>query len=156
MKICAKTDFWLGISILAGGMWVYNQSQGFDEASKSYPLFLSVVTTLLGAGITLQAFKQQNKSTASIQWLYSRMKGSLLIVLLFAFWAILLTTKTGYLMSSVLTLMPLLYLLGYKKFSRLILSSFGIAAAVFTLFYIVFDVPLPLNPFVEHVFGLLN
>lgn len=156
MKILGKTDFWLGITILTSGIWVFNQSQGFDETSKDYPLFLAVITVLLGVGIAVQTFTQTDEGKDSIKWLYHRMKGSLVIVALFAVWAILLSTKTGYLLASFLTLMPVLYLLGYKKISHLVLTTFGIIAVVFTLFYLVFEVPLPLNPFVQFVFGLLN
>lgn len=156
MKILGKTDFWLGITILASGIWVFNQSRGFDETSKGYPLFLSIITILLGAGIAIQTFKQKDEGKNSIEWLYHRMKGSLLIVALFVIWTILLSTKTGYLLASILTLMPVLYLLGYKKISHLVLSTFGIVAVVFTLFYLIFEVPLPLNPFIQMVFGLFN
>lgn len=162
MQIITKTDFWLGLVILAGGIWAYAQSLGFDDASRDYPLFLSAVTAFFGAGIAGQTLRQaraQGRETAgkgSLADLFNRTRGSLLIMGLFILWTLLLSTETGYLLSTALILLPVLWLLGIRKAGQFALITAGIIAAVFTLFFIIFEVPLPLNPYVQSFFDLLN
>lgn len=153
MNVLIKSDFWLGIIILFGGFWAYLQCRGFDEYSSDYPTFLALVHIVLGFCLLLKSLKQASDLSDSMKRLFEEMRGPIIVAVMFMGWGGLLMLGLGFLLSSCIILPLVLYSLGYKGFRRMTLTTAGIVAAVFVLFYILFEVPLPLHPVVEQLFS---
>ncbi|PID43146.1 MAG: hypothetical protein CR981_02150 [Proteobacteria bacterium] len=151
MSVITKTDFWLSLLVLSGGIWAFFQSRLFDDASRSYPLFLSALFILLGLALLFKTIKDSDNQLQSITYLYSRVSGPLLVALLLVVWVLLLMMNIGYLLSSIIILLPVLWLLGYRNITFILIMAAGVVAVIFILFWILFDIPLPLNPFLENV-----
>jgi hypothetical protein len=153
MNVLVKSDLWLGVAVLFGGFWAYLQCRGFDEHSSGYPSFISLVHIVLGVCLILNAIRQSSDTSDSVKRLFQEMRGPVVIVAMLMGWGALLLLDLGFLLSSCLMLPPILYALGYRGLKRLTLTTAGIVAAVFLLFYILFEVPLPLHPVVEQLFS---
>ena len=151
MNILIKSDFWLGFIVLVGGFWTYCQSTGFDRYSDQYPQFLSVVHIVLGLGLILNALREREDRSDSLKRLFEEMRGPLMVASIFLGWGGLLLLSTGYLLSSLIMLPAVLYALGYQKPRQLIFVTTCIVAVVFILFYVIFEVPLPLNTLLEQI-----
>ncbi len=153
MSILIKADLWLGIIVSGVGLWAYLQSRGFDEYSGTYPQFLSFLHILIGVGLILKALRKTADEANSIRQLFEEVRGPLVVALLLVGWGLLLQFEVGYLFSSVLVMPLILYALGYRGTKRIIFGSVSIVFVIFLLFYVIFDVPLPLHNAVEQLFG---
>lgn len=89
----------------------------------------------------------------SLKRLFLEMRGPLIVAVLLMGWGGLLLLGWGYLPSSAIMLPVVLYVLGYRGVKRLALTTVSIITAVFVLFYVMFEVPLPLHPVVEQLFS---
>jgi len=153
MNVLVKSDFWLGIIVFLGSFWAYLQCQGFDEHSSGYPSFLALVHIALGLCLILKAIKDASDMSDSLKRLFLEMRGPIIVAVILMGWGGLLMLGLGYLLSSAIMLPVVLYALGYKGTKRLALTTVSIVGAVFILFYILFEVPLPLHPVVEQLFS---
>jgi len=153
MRIWIKTDFWLGLIVCGCGVLAYIESSKFDEWSGSYPQFLAFIHIAIGVGLILKAVRIVADTPYSITYLLAEVKGPLLVALLLIVWSVMINIGVGYLLSSCLVLPVTLYALGYHNMKRLLLGALSISLSVFILFYVVFDVPLPVNPLLERFIG---
>ena len=149
MNPIRKTDFWLGLLTLTGGILSFFESRTFGDASRSYPLVLSALFILLGLAISINVLRESNTKTGRLDQLFSQMLGPLLVAAMLIGWAALLMMNVGYLVSSIIVLPLVLWLLGYREIKFIAATAFGILGAVFVLFRVLFDIPLPLNALVE-------
>ena len=153
MKLLVKSDFWLGILILGGGFWAYFQSRGFDEHSSGYPGFLALIHVVIGVCLLIKAVRDIKDSSDSVMRLFQEMRGPIVIAAMLMGWGGLLLSGAGFLLSSIIILPIILYSLGYRGTRRLVLTSICIVSAVFVLFYVLFEVPLPLHSVIEQLFN---
>ena len=153
MRIWIKTDFWLGLIVCGGGIFAYIESLKFDEWSGHYPQFLSFIHIVIGIGLIFKAIRAVADTPYSITHFFAEVKGPLLIALLLIGWSVLINVGVGYLFSSFIMMPMTLYALGYHNFKRMALGALSISLSVFILFYVIFDVPLPVNPILERFIG---
>ena len=153
MKVFSKTDFWLGVIVILCGFYALFSSLGFDKYSKSYPLFLSVFHVIIGIGIVLNSVKEISSDNGSLKNLFNQIRGPLSVVSILIFWGVLINIGVGYFLTSIIAMPSILYMLGYHNIKKVIAGSIGIVGVVFLLFYVLFDVPLPLNPYIEKLLG---
>jgi hypothetical protein len=156
MRTIARADVWLSITLFAIGLWAFLQSRTFDEVSGGYPQALSLSITALAVILFVESIKNKNPEEhtgGSIKSLFSEMSGSVMILALFVFWTFLLTMGAGYLPSSLLIIAAALWLLGLQSAGYIVIATSGIVAFVFTLFYLLLDVPLPLHRGIQALLG---
>jgi Tripartite tricarboxylate transporter TctB family len=153
MNVLVKSDFWLGGIVFLGGFWAYFQCRGFDEHSSGYPSFLALVHIVLGFCLILKAMKEMSDMSDSLKRLFQEIRGPIIVAVMLMGWGVLLMLGLGYLLSSCIMLPMVLYALGYKGIKRLAFTTASIVTAVFVLFYLLFEVPLPLHPVVEQLFS---
>ncbi len=149
MSASTKTDFWLSLLVLTGGVWAFFQSRLFDDSSRSYPLFLSLLFIFLGLALLINTLKDSDGNLQKLEYLFAKVSGPLLVAMLLVVWGLLLMMNVGYLVSSILVLPPILWLLGYRNFKFILVTAVGVVAVVFILFWVLFDIPLPLNTVIE-------
>ncbi len=153
MRIWIKTDFWLGLIVCGGGIFAYIESLKFDEWSGHYPQFLSFIHILIGIGLIFNAVRAVADTSDSITLCFAEVRGPLIIALLLIGWVVLINIGVGYLFSSFIMMPLTLYALGYHNLKRMALGALSISLSVFVLFYVIFDVPLPINPILERLIG---
>ncbi len=153
MKILGKSDFWLGGGVFSRWFLGLSPMSGFDEHSSGYPSFLALIHIVLGLCLVVKAMKEASDMSDSLKRLFLEMRGPLIVAVLLMGWGGLLLLGWGYLPSSAIMLPVVLYVLGYRGVKRLALTTVSIITAVFVLFYVMFEVPLPLHPVVEQLFS---
>lgn len=151
MRRLNAKDTWLGLSLLLGGIWSYYQSQGFDQTSRDYPMLLSGIISALGGLFIISAFRTHQIKGEEIGALLVRIRGPLLIVAMMCGWVSLLSVGLGYLFSSLLAVFLILAFIGDNNKSHNMGISALIVSAIFILFSVIFDVPLPSNLLAESI-----
>ncbi len=149
MNIARNKNVWFGLVTLAFGLWALWQSVGFDAASRDYPIAVSALIAICGALIAFNAAMAGLASADDVDTLMRDLAGVGPVIALVIGWGILLEYGAGYLASSLLMVFGTILLLRRGAPLRALLFAVLITAAVFGLFEIVFDVPLPRNPLFE-------
>ncbi len=151
MNVFIKTDFWLGLLVFTGGIWAYFQSRTFGDYSRNYSLFLSVVFVVLGFALIFKTLREPDEDSDKLGKLFAKALGPLIVAMMMVGWGVLLLLDIGYIISSIIILPPVLWLLGYRDIKFILMTATGIVAAVFVLFRVLFDVPLPLSSIMERI-----
>ncbi len=152
MQILKSKDGWLGLALVVYGGWSYMQSQGFDEVSRAYPMFLSAAILLIGLLFCIKTVLNKNEYQETLSALLVRIRGPFLLVLIIGCWALLMSIGLGYLVSSLLAVFLILSFISDANKARHAYVATIIVASVFILFDVIFDVPLPLDALTESVF----
>lgn len=153
MYFFRKKDLWLSILLFILGSYCVVESLKFDESSRNYPLFLAIVIILISLQLAYKAIKKSINSKDDIVKLINDIKGPLFSIFILFVWAELLTHNVGYIPSSFIMLMLMLIMFGERKVFKTTIVSLLTTATVFTLFYVIFGIPLPINIFTHSILG---
>lgn len=145
MQHLVKKDLWLALSLMLLGSYCFVQSMGFDTSSRSYPLLLASIIMLIALQIGWKSLKAFVQSQDDISTLMHQIKSPLVSVAIICLWAGLLSVGVGYLPASFIMLMLMLLTFGEKHVIKTSVISLVTVALVFTLFYVIFGIPLPVN-----------
>ncbi|GEM_PF-2378278 len=148
-----RPDFWLGLILAAGGAWAANEAYGFDERSWAYPFSLAVALAGFGAVIALRVLIAPGRDNSAIGSPHAIATAALPGGVVLALWAWALSAGAGYLIPSVLAASALAVIAGVRDPLRIAAYGLGTAAAVFVLFGILFNTPLPLLEPVKALLG---
>ena len=153
METLRKIDFWCGAGFLVLGGWVLDQSAGFDDASRSYPMFLAVALCLLSVSMMVHAIGNRSAAVVSAEGTQILLLGPGSKAFLWGLWTMMLAAGIGYLGASFVVVAGIVFLVRNELRWRDVISSAGIVLVVFFMFYLIFDVPLPVLDFVEDLIG---
>ncbi len=151
MKAFKTIDTLLGVTIFIGGILTLSQGFTFDESSRSYPITLSLIVIIIAMSIIYLSLVNKTVHMETISDLYARSKGVLVISAIMVGWALLLNLGAGYITSSLLLVALMLYFLELVNIKNLIGITVLVVFFIFTLFYVLFDIPLPVDYFTNSV-----
>ncbi|WP_316975592.1 tripartite tricarboxylate transporter TctB family protein [Shumkonia mesophila] len=151
MAIFRKLDFWTAATFFLIGAVVIGYASGFDARSRSYPLFLGGALCVLAVGLFVQASLSRSAKTVDREEVNILLAGPALQALLWVVWIVLLAVGAGYLGPSVLIVAASAMLLRGGHHGKSLGQSATIVAVVFFMFYIIFDIPLPVLDVIEEL-----
>lgn len=146
------------IVMIAVGIVFVALTSGYGAKARVFPLSLSVLMIVAGAGLLVQAWRRgramdafnARRDAAEVPpeadaqpdtgavWTAAAPLAGVLVV-----WAVAVSLGAGYLLPSIPMLMAVLWITGERRWSRLIVASVGISLFCFTMFYLLFRTRLP-------------
>ncbi|MBE0532688.1 MAG: tripartite tricarboxylate transporter TctB family protein [Rhodospirillales bacterium] len=153
MTALRRIDFWSAVTFFLLGVVVISLASAFDEKSRSYPLFLAIALCVLSAGLLVQGLVSRSAKTVDRDEVEIVISGPGVQTLLWTVWVALLSVGAGYLGPSVLVVGSIIVALRGGSPAKSLLQSLAIVAVVFFMFYVIFDIPLPVLDIVDEILG---
>lgn len=153
MVVLRKIDFWTAVAFFLIGATIFILAAGFDERSRSYPLFLAALLCVVSVGLFVQSLLSRSGKVVDRNEAEILISGPGVQSVLWIAWVVLLSVGAGYLGPSVLIVGGIIVVLRGGSPSKSFLQSLAVVAVVFFMFYVVFDIPLPVLDVVEEILG---
>lgn len=146
-----KIDTWLSIVFFATGVVVYMMASGFDDIPSRFPILLAISFMVLSALLFVNTFfkvrRQNGPEEAPAHGCHRYIMPAMVTVVMCAYAAAL--EFAGFIAPSVLLMLFVGWVLGYRRSGLLLLVSLLFVLAVYGVFGVLLGVPLPRLPFME-------
>lgn len=152
-RVGARSDVWVGLFFALLGGAVLFEASGFEGTAARMPVLCGILLLSLGTVLTLRTAFAGQQDVGSGGLLKTIVVGPLPAAILLLVWVYLMAQGFGFFVVGVPFVMGVVYLMGHRRLARSLLSSLAIVGVVFVVFYVVFNVPLPVSPLVASVFG---
>ncbi|MBN2751674.1 MAG: tripartite tricarboxylate transporter TctB family protein [Rhodospirillaceae bacterium] len=145
MHVVKRIDFWSGLGFLILGAWAFMTARGFDATSSTYPMFLAAILFGLAALLIVQSVRDPDAKTVHPESTRILLLGPGMRIVAWGGWAVALAAGGGYLLPSIVVFALIAaWVAPVRKDWRHLLVAVGLVLVVFFMFYVVFDVPLPI------------
>lgn len=142
-------DRWTAVVMIAAGIAFVVVTAGYGDKARVFPLSLSALLIVAGAGLLLQTWGRGGRDAAGAPvadadrdpgavWTAAVPLAGVLVL-----WAVAVSLGAGYLLPSIPMLVAVMWITGERRVSRLIVGSVGISLFCFTMFYLLFRTRLP-------------
>lgn len=152
-RVGARSDVWVGLFFALLGGAVLFEASGFEGAAARMPVLCGILLLSLGAALTLRTVFAGRQDVERGGLLRTIAVGPLPAAALLLAWVYMMAQGFGFFAVGVPFVMGVVYLMGHRHLARNALSSLAIVGVVFVVFYVVFNVPLPVSPLAASVFG---
>lgn len=137
--ISTHSDTWTGLVLLALGLTAAWLANDFDDASRPYPLALSIIMAILGIIIIARVFLDKGKHTSfALPSKVAASAGTIIIL-----WILAITNGFGYLIPTFLMELAFLLVCGFRRLDRAAIVAALISGVSYMVFIIGLGVRLP-------------
>lgn len=142
-------DAWLGLAVIAFGVWFAAMATEFSGRGRHFPLWLSVTVALCGLGIlagALHAAWREGPGPAPglpVASLLPILTGAVPFALVVVGWVLALSYGLGYVLPGIVAGSLLLIIAGERRPLRILLLSSAIIITCYLIFSVIFNVRLP-------------
>ena len=151
-RLVLSKELYLAVLTLLLGLWCLDQTRGLDGDAWSFPFYLSVSLCVLGVAQFLQCWFDKSERTVDREAIAAILQGALPIAAIAGLWALALDLGLGYLLPSVVAVYTMLVVMRYGTPTTRLIRAVLTTAVIFTMFYIIFDSPLPVLESVDDFF----
>lgn len=138
-KMERRQDIFLGLLFTGVGLIVALLSRSYSGASGFYPLVLGIVMALVGAIIAIKAIMTGSQTIRVLAPAPAKLLLSAIACMIYVF----LVVPLGFYTASVLLMLLLPVLLGFRRPLFLCLMAVGFVGLIYVLFSLVLEKPLP-------------
>ncbi|WP_408011268.1 tripartite tricarboxylate transporter TctB family protein [Pseudalkalibacillus sp. A8] len=135
-----KNDLILSVFLLILSVFVYAKSLKMPTNAGEFPILLSIVLGILSILLLFSSFKKKKQDAGSIK--YTNIQYIFLGIIAMLIYSVILS-YLGYLLSTLFLFLSILFLIGYRKKTFGVLIGVIIVVAIFAIFKIALNVPLP-------------
>lgn len=133
------SDVWIGLVLLAIGGGAAWMASGFDDASRPYPLALSVLMMILGAALSLKALLGRGEDQSFAHQLRVILPAATVLAL----WILALTNGFGYLLPTFAMEFAFMWMCGVRGLGRAATYAAVVTGGSYGIFVALLDVRLP-------------
>ncbi len=134
-----SSDVWIGLVLLAVGGAAAWMASGFDDASRPYPLALSVLMMLLGAVLSARALLGGGEDQSFTQQARILLPAAAVL----GFWILALSNGLGYVVPTFAMEFAFMWLCGIRGPGRAALYAGLVTGVSYAIFVGLLDVRLP-------------
>jgi len=137
--IYAHSDTWTGLVLLALGLTAAWLAYDFDDASRPYPLALSIIMVILGLIIIARVFLVKTKHASFT--LPSKVVASAGTIIFL--WILAITHGLGYIIPTFLMQLAFLLVCGFRSINKAAIVAALISGVSYMIFIVALGVRLP-------------
>ncbi len=143
--LLGHSDTWVGLGTFAFGAAATAMASGFDPMSRSYPLLLSILLMVFGAGLILRVVLSSPENVS----LALPGKVAALATLVILLWIAALSLGLGFVLPTLLMQIAFLAICGIRPFGRVVIYAALVTLVGYAAFVWVLGVRLPeaLSPY---------
>ncbi len=138
-SLMSTSDVWIGLTFAVLGAIAAGIASGFDDASRAYPLGLSLLMSALGVLILINAVRGLGAQVSFVQPAQVAIPATIITVL----WISGLTIGFGYLLPTFFMEVAFLTICGVRGFGRVTVYAALISGVSYLIFFIALDVRFP-------------
>jgi len=141
-----KTDFYLSLILIILSIIVFIESLRLPKIPSYFPRLLSILLLITAVILTMSALRRRGKEVKKVKkkeynyYQLGAVVGSLILYILILRWL-------GYLLSTGLLIIWLISTSGYPKRKQIIIISIIAVVALYIIFKLILNVPLPMGIF---------
>ena len=155
-RVLLTKEFYLAVFTLTLGAWCLDQTRDLSGNAWTFPFYLSVALCLLGGILMVQCVLDQSERTIDMDTIHAVLQGALPIAAIAGLWTLALNLGFGYLLPSVVSCYAMMRVLHFgtpwQRLSRAVVATL----IIFTMFYLLFDCPLPVLESVDDFFSAIS